>query len=237
MIPTAWRRLPIGSLRQAALHNVLAHRDISDPAVQAGIIRLFDREINDPKWEEWEEETPYENYYGELGDLCQKIATQYHNEAAWHAMIYSNYNEDSPWGLWLAAQPEAFPYIWSMAHSQTGFYAGRGTQLLAEALVRCYNPGTPNCAAPLAKRSEILALIRGRLMSPEDGISSAAIIALGVCGTGKDVEILRKTVDIMRDAPPTKAIPAESKRGMLWLINDSITKIQDRQAKPARASQ
>lgn len=89
---------------------LVANYPLSDPKIQQTLIQLLERESADPKWEELDELQPHENYYGDvLMGTVQKIATTYHNKAAFYALTHSNYNADSDFGRWLAAQPDALP--------------------------------------------------------------------------------------------------------------------------------
>ncbi len=214
--------------RERAFHQALSRYKLSDPGLQAGIIRLLNRETKDPKWEDLEEEIWYEDYYGQLGDVCQKIATQYHNKDAWHAIVYSNYNEDSPWGLALAGEPEALPYLLELAHDRIAYYAGRGTRLLAEALARCYKPDAQNCSVVLAQRQQILALIRERVVSNVEGLDGAAILALGVCGTKDDRAFLEGRYQKVARETATDERAIQNQQAVLGLLKVSIKKIEER---------
>ncbi|MDQ2842073.1 MAG: hypothetical protein M3Y72_13730 [Acidobacteriota bacterium] len=222
---------PDASSRQQAFHRVLARYKLSDPAMQAGVVQLLNRESNDLKWEELDEEIWYENYYGDVWELCRKIAIQYDNQDAWHAILYANYNEDSSWGLGLAAAPAAFHLLVEMAHDSRSFYASRGTRLLAEALVRCYAPAAPNCSAVLAKKQQILALIRERLSSPHEDLSVPATVVLGVSGTKEDIPFLKERSQKVKLERAGDEHAAQDKQAVLWLLELSITDIELREAR------
>ena len=139
--------------------------------MQSGIVKLLNRETHDPRWGYLAELEWYENFYGDLLETCRKIAIEYDNKEAWNAVVRSSYNVDSPYGLGLAAEPKAFPFLLELAQDPDTDNAGRGTRLLAEALARCDHPGLLNCTAVLARKTAILALIRQRMTSDvEDGM-------------------------------------------------------------------
>lgn len=170
-----------------------------------------------------------ENYYGELLELGEKIATQYHNKDAWHATLYSNYNEDSSFGLSLAAEPEAVPFLLELASDTRCFYEGRGARLLAEALARRYTPGSPNCSAVLAKKQQIKTLVRERVASKVEGLDGSAILALGVCGTKDDIAFMKERYRKVETEGAADKRAAQNKESVLWLLNNSIKKIEDRE--------
>ncbi len=187
--PSEMQNAPTWQARQEALHNVLKHYPLSDPATQAGIVKLFERESNDPEWGDLEEGLFYENYYEEVSDACQKVAETYGSKAAWYALVHSNYNADSLFGLWLASLPESLPLLLSMSNSNLEVERDRATVMLAEALQRCYQANAKDCFPVLAKRDVILLTVREKARSIDP---TFAVVALGVCGTAEDLLLLQE---------------------------------------------
>lgn len=187
--PSRMADAPSWRSRASALQRVLAQHPLSDPAVQEGILKMLTRESNDPNWEALDEDLGYESYYGDLLAYGQRIATEFHNAAAFPVLTHTYYNEDSPFAEWLVAQPGVLAPLIETA-SDGSSSETRAVWLLGEVLARCARPNAPDCSAAREKRDQILSLIRRRAEAPTTQFS--AIVALGLCGTRQDLSLLKK---------------------------------------------
>jgi len=50
--PMGMSKAPTWPERQKALHAVLQKHDLADPHLRRGVVQLFNRETDDPQWEE-----------------------------------------------------------------------------------------------------------------------------------------------------------------------------------------
>ena len=252
------RNAPFWQERRAALHLVLKQASISEPLVQASIVRLFDQETADPNWASLSEGQEYEEYYDELLSLCKQAAERYHNAAAWHALVYSSYNVSSTLGQWLIAQPETLPLCMEMLRSAKDGRDGLAIQALASMLARCNAPGTPNCSTVLAKGGELMNIMQQALRSPpplalkgltgSDGLAHVdqrrqaqellligAIQALAICGGPADLPALQNLANHygqeMIDGTDTLGL--QNKGAALSLIHRAERMIKARDAAKA----
>ena len=116
--PSGMANAPTWQQRQDALHSVLRRHQITEKELQDGIIRLFNRETDDPQsYKTADEDDRFAWYYEEVSDLCQQIATTTHRQDAWRSLTYSTYNPTSKFGRWLASRPDAFPFFVEMYQS------------------------------------------------------------------------------------------------------------------------
>ncbi len=201
----------------------------NDPVFQKGLVKLFERETADPRWEEFAEDTDYDDYYEELSDLSQQVAQKSNEAEAWRALVYSAYNPSSTFGRWLIAQPQTLPFFLEMIHSSNSWVWGQGAEMLAEMIEYCSDPKTRNCSPELkAKRSEILTFIRREVVSARE--PGQAILALGICGSVPDIAILEQRAAALR----ADNIEANDKRALsdressLRLIQMAQQQISDR---------
>jgi|GEM_PF-6274802 len=139
--PMTWRQ------RQTALHSTLKKYPMSDVAMQTGIVKLFERETDNPNWGEEAEYQDFDDYYEEVSQLCQRVAQSFHRADAWRALVFSTYNATSDFGLWLVSQPESFPLLLEIIHSSNRRFASKGAEMLGEVLQRCLNAKNSGCPA------------------------------------------------------------------------------------------
>jgi hypothetical protein len=181
-------------VRIATLNTILhSNRDsLSDPATQRALSSLLERESKDPQWEGKAEFLGYEEYYDSLSSAVQQIAVQHHSAEAWKVLLRSNYNDDSRFAKWIAAQSEALDYLFTLSNDKNEIVRARASFVLAEALARC-EPALQDqtCAAAIKKRSEILQLLRRNAKLVESPAAQlSAVRGLGICGTREDLDLL-----------------------------------------------
>ncbi len=231
--PLHMKNAPTWQERQSALDEILKRYSMYEPIMQSGIVQLFQRESRDPNWSDLAEEEPYDAYYDKLSELCQSVAQTYHNNAAWQALIFSNYNEDSNLGKWLAAQPEALPAFLQMLRDPNLGMRDRGIMLLAESLQQCNGSKNVKCTAVLTKRDEISSIIRRRIFtSPGEGIG---IKALGICGTQEDLGLLENVAarQSARKIDPADQDARSDQQAVLWLVHNAEKQIKIREVNEA----
>ena len=103
--PLEMSKAPNWQERQRALHSVLQKYKFSDPEFRTGVVQLFSRETDDPKWQEEAEYDDFNEYYTELSELCKRVAQTYRQLGAWRSLVFAAYNPDSEYGKWLVSQP------------------------------------------------------------------------------------------------------------------------------------
>jgi hypothetical protein len=221
-------------LREEALHTVLKTSSLGDPEVQKAIIRLFERETGDPKWREEAEFTDFNDYYGELMDLTKEIAEKTHEKAAWRALVYSTYNPSSEYGEWLASQPDAFPFLLEMLHSQDTVLSGLGSEMISETIANC-EMMKDRCPKELRdKRDEFLVRLREVINSGSDHIGEE-ILALGNCGDSSNIPFLEaKAMQLQaRNIDPNDQNKFQNRNALVWLMRRSEKRIKERIAAAA----
>jgi len=167
--PKGMLTVPEWKGRRAALDQALQHYPLSDPAMQDAVVQLLNREENDPEWQERDELLDFEQYEEKLFELNQKIAVTYNNEAAWRALVYTNYNSTSSWGLWLIQQPQAIKLILTMLQDSNEIIRGRAAELLAELIQDCNSkPDGATCLVGKSERERILSGFHQRILNRPD---------------------------------------------------------------------
>jgi hypothetical protein len=222
-------KAPTWQERQKALHAVLQKYSLSDPELRTGVVQLFNRETDDPKWEEEAEFDDFNRYYDELSQLCQRVAQTYHQQDAWRSLVFAAYNPDSRFGKWLVSQPESLPFFLEMSQSTNTWESGQGLQMLGEVLQFCQGSSkSPQCLGVAKQRNDILDAIRKKAVSDSDD-AGAAILALGNSGDLSDIKLLESRASVLQkkvvDPSDTKAV--NDRQALLWLIrlaNEEIRK-------------
>ncbi len=239
--------------RQQALEIELKTNKLSSPDVQSKVIHIFEQETADPNWSDLAEGQEYEDYYGNLIELRQKIAETYGSPAAWHALVNATYNIDSAFGKWLTAQPQTFPLYLEMLRSGKNGRSGFAKEALAVMLARCSQPHSSHCSPVLAKRDELMRVIRSELFAEFRGNAStrsnhteassdmdsrqltstmvgSSIEALGTCGSEQDLLLLRELANKYASEviDSNDSYELSHKESALWLIHNSEVKIKDR---------
>jgi HEAT repeat protein len=180
--------------RDAALKALLAMtgNPLADPATQHALVGLLERESNDPQWEGKAEFLGYEDYYESLCGAVQQIAVKYNNAEAWKVLLRSNYDEDSRFAKWIAAQPEAVNYLFALTSDKNEMVRARASFVLAEALARC-KPALldASCVTILDNEKAVLEILRKNAQDSRFPVTRyKAIKALGLCGTEEDLALL-----------------------------------------------
>jgi hypothetical protein len=175
--------------------NTIVHSNgdsLSDPAIQRALTNLPGRESTDPQWEGKAEFLGYEDYYDSLSIAVQQIAVKYHNAEAWKVLLRSNYNDDSRFAKWIAAQPEAINYLFALTKDKNQILRVRASFVLADALARCkIGSDDPTCRAATEKRGEILQLLRQNAkLAASPVLQLSAVRGLGICGIREDLDLL-----------------------------------------------
>ena len=176
---------------------LVANHPLSDPAIQSILIKLFERESADPKWEDLDELLPYEDYYNELlFGTVQKIATTYHSKVAFYALTHANYNADSEFGRWLATQPEALPILLAQTKDESNCLLNDvAHQVLAFAISFCPPDNQkPTCDYVNKQRDTLMNHFRtlARDFGNEDHWVTG-IVCLSICGTTNDLAWMKET--------------------------------------------
>lgn len=183
---------------------LLANYSLSDPAVQRALINLLQRESDDPKWEEDEESLTHEDYYDDLlSGAVQKIATTYHNKAAFFALTHSNYNADSEFGRWLATQPGAFPILLAQTKDHSNpVRNGLAHQVLAFAILFCRTPDQKQTCGYIDQRyGQLMANFRSMARDPgNENRRVTGTMCLSICGTKEDLAWMRSIAQTATDA-------------------------------------
>lgn len=214
-----------------ALREALRRYPLSDPGMQAGVVRLFEREESDPLWAERDEKYDFEQYEQALCDLVKRIALRYKNEAAWHALVYANYNPDSTYGRWLIQQPSAVRLMLGSLESPNPTWQDEASELLAELIGDCEKkPQIATCAEADPQRKHILSLIRQRIIHLPDDRKGPSIEALGYCGSANDLEFLQHVADQQRarNIDPQNATAYSLRQSILHLIGAAQNRIKQR---------
>jgi hypothetical protein len=201
--------------------------------MQGAVVQLFNREENDPEWQERDELLDFEQYEERLIDLNKKIALTYNNEAAWHALVYCNYNPDSELGLWMIQQPQAVKLLFNMLEDSNEVKRGNASQLLAQLIQDCEGkPDGPTCSIVKPRRGRILSEIHQRIEELPDDQISFDLLALGICGTESDVAFLDDVIEQHKAKMVTQKSqePSSLQSMVVWLCRDSQNKIKQRLA-------
>jgi hypothetical protein len=167
-------------------------KSLADPATQHALVGLLERESNDPQWEGKAEFLGYEDYYESLCGAVQQIAVKYNNAEAWKVLLRSNYDEDSRFAKWIAAQPEAVNYLFALTSDKNEMVRARASFVLAEALARC-KPALldASCVTILDNEKAVLEILRKNAQDSRFPVTRyKAIKALGLCGTEEDLALL-----------------------------------------------
>jgi hypothetical protein len=167
-----------------ALHALVGHDRslpvLKNPKVRAALIDLLRRETVNGRDYDLGERTDFQDYYEFLIEAVQKSAVEHSTPEAWKILVYSNYGPASPFGQWIAKQPQSYDLL--MAHIDNGDRNSRDQAVKMLGQV---------CANIPAKCSEILPLLWKRVASEDSDTRQTAIAALGACGTAEDVARLR----------------------------------------------
>lgn len=212
-------------VRIGALHKIADSKELlADPEVRRLVVRSLNEATNDPNWEQLEEQQEYEDYYdGILSTVVEKIAAEYHDRSAWNALVSSNYNDDSRFALWLAAQPGALPALLDAVHSSSWLTASRALYVLAEALARCAPiPSDRTCVPFEQKRHDVLTLLRRALRDPR--VSLSAVRGLGLCGDREDIALMAHA----HPSPPGEISEAENRRLFEDIVRQAQQQIENR---------
>ncbi len=212
-------------VRIKALNKVVASKEpLAKPEVRRVVIKDLNQSNHDPDWEQLNEKLEYEEYYSDLLSTTEKIATLYHDPAAWQTLVSSIYNDDSPFALWLAAQPEALPTLLDFAHqSKDVDTEGRALYVLAEALERCTSGLSDKTCAPVnQRRGEILELLRQGLQNPH--VSIPSVRGLGICGEKQDLALL----DQAQPAPSGQDSPEVGRHFFEKIVRKAQQQIESR---------
>jgi hypothetical protein len=232
--PLEMSKAPTWRERQQALHVVLQKYKFSDPDVHTGIVQLFNRETDDPKWQdEAENDDAFNGYYEELSQLCKLVAQSYHQEDAWRSLVFAVYNPTSQYGQWLVTQPEAFPLFLEMSKSTNNLaWAGQGLQMLGLVLQFCHGSSTPYCLEVAKQKNEILSTLRKVAVSDLDDVASAAILALGTCGDSTDIQLLEQRAAVLQKKviDPANTLAINTRFALVRLIQLSNEQIRKRLA-------
>jgi hypothetical protein len=222
-------KAPTWQERQKALHAVLQKHDLSDPELRSGVVQLFNRETDDPKWQEEAEFDDFNQYYEEVSQLCQRVAQIYHQQDAWRSLVFSAYNPDSRFGKWLVSQPESLPLFLEMSQSINPGMAGQGLEMLGEVLQFCQGSSTLQCSQVAKQRNDILTAIRKTALSDSDDAGNA-IEALGKCGDLWDIKLLESRASVLQkkvvDPGDTRGV--NDRQALLWLIQAANKEIRER---------
>jgi hypothetical protein len=228
---------PTWQLREKALHTLLKASSLDDSEVQNGIIQLFERETDNPKWREEAELSDFNDYYGELMDLTRGIAEKTHKKVAWRALVYSTYNPSSPYGRWLASQPDAYPFLIEMLHSKDTVLSGFGSEMISETIANC-EVLRDRCPKNIQdEREEFLLHLRQIINSGSDHIGEE-ILALGNCGDASDMAFLEaKATQLQsRSIGSNDQGKSQDRHALVWLIRRSEKEIESRIAGSAADS-
>lgn len=228
--PLDMSKAPTWQERQKALHAVLQKHGLSDPELRSGVVKLFNRETDDPKWQEEAEFDDFNQYYEEVSQICQRVAQTYHQQDAWRALVFSPYNPDSRFGKWLVSQPESLPFFLEMSKSTNTSLAGQGLQMLGEALQFCQGSNiSPQCSEIAMQRNDILNAIRQKAVSDADDASDA-ILALGTCGDLSDITRLESRASVLQKKviDPGDKLGLNNRQALLWLIRFANKEIRER---------
>lgn len=176
---------------------LIANYPLFDPKIRLTFIKLLERESADPNWEELDELEPHEDYYDELlTSVVQKIATTYHNKAAFYALTHCNYNASSELGRWLATQPEAFPVLLTQAKDDPNLgLRGLADQVLAYAVSFCPPENKKQTCTNVNQRRDAL-MMHFRALAHDLGDQNrytTGIVCLSICGTNEDLAWMKST--------------------------------------------
>jgi hypothetical protein len=211
---------PYGIRIQILKRMLLSDDLLAEPQTRRAVIRLLNHDTTDPKSRSFAESLQWQEYYGKLGEVVQKIAAEYHDRTAWDALVSSAYNAPSDFGEWLASQPDAVDSLWAFRTSENQYVRANVTVVLGMALGRCEtkNPD-PSCEAILSKKADVLAFLRKNAFDDLKG-NSLAVIALGYCGDREDGARLGRT-------RPSK-MPADDMKYWLDFVHQAQQRIEAR---------
>jgi hypothetical protein len=169
--------------RMAALHVIVG----KDPAlpmlknarVRMALVDLFQRETNNARGSGLGERMDFERYYDFLSQAVQKIASGYQTPEAWKALVYSNYAAGSPFGEWVAKQPESYSLLLAWVDDKDGTHRRQALEMLG--YIGALNP---------ERRPAALQVLRERIASSDTPTQQGALQGLGWCGTQDDIALL-----------------------------------------------
>ena len=118
--------------RMAAL-RVIVGKDpalpmLKNARVRIALVNLFRRETNNARGTGLGERMDFERYYDFLSQAVQKIASGYQAPEAWKALVYSNYAAGSPFGEWVAKQPESYALLLAWVDDEDGMHRYQGAR-------------------------------------------------------------------------------------------------------------
>jgi hypothetical protein len=201
--------------RMAALQALVGHDRslpvLKDAKVREALIDLLRRETVNGREYNLGERTDFQYYQGFLLEAVQRIATDYNTPDAWKILVNSNYGPESPFGQWIAKQPQSYGLF--MANIEKSDPNSRNQAVIMLGQV---------CANVPAMCLKILPLLRERIASEDSDTRQTAMVGLGACGTAEDVARLRDLPACSNDW---------ATRPLCRLMEDKITKRLAQQSK------
>jgi len=234
--PAATAHAPAWVGERQALRQALKQYPLSDPAMQAKVVRTFQQETKEARVGDIGEDTNLEWWDDELRQICKKIATTYGNKSAWYALMESNYAPDSQEGIWLTRQPHSYALIIDRFRHSKGLPQDDAAIMLAELLEDCRTKSAEiaTCRQVETEREHIISTIRQRILDLPDENQGPTIDALAICGSQSDLAFL----DQVADRAKAKKVDPQNERAVriqqdiIWLCRHAQDKIRKRKEAP-----
>ncbi len=171
-----------------------------------------------------------DGYIGNLAQVLETIAEQYHDARATSALAASLYNPDSELASWLADQKGAAPRLLRMLAHDPPITSGNAAYVLATMIERDREAGQQGVRSYTvldhATRTEVLNAIRNALADPNAYKRDWVMRALGKAGDASDIPRLEHIAetDSNFDSASGRYLQREHARKAIELIRTRIGK-------------